>query len=215
MMGGGGEGGQLHIEPFVHIEREEEEKEEGGEKMNNVDEGNLGAHAQTEMGKVKLLEPEETPAREVLNGDNVIKASKTIDEALNEIDDSYWKAQQSKENQTKLENRSESTSQFQDNAIVSEKQSEANKLTMNNSAARKLSENKSESHKVLPPIPWADHNHEAVNRTVKLIKQKNKELKIGDDLESPALERAKREGIPVFLDNKGLEKHQLSPIKPQ
>ena len=211
MMGGGGEGGQLHIEPFVHIEREENEEE--GEKMNNVDEGNLGAHAQTEMGK--LLQPEETPAREVLDGDSVIKASKTIDEALNEIDDSYWKAQQSKENQTKLENRSESTSQFQDNALVSEKHSEANKLTMNNSAARKLSENKSESHKVLPPIPWADHNHEAVNRTVKLIKQKNKELKIGDDLESPALERAKREGIPVFLDNKGLEKHQVSPIKPQ
>ena len=47
MMGGGGEGGQLHIEPFVHIEREENEEE--GEKMNNVDEGNLGAHAQTEM----------------------------------------------------------------------------------------------------------------------------------------------------------------------
>ena len=213
MMGGGGEGGQLHIEPFVHIEREENEEE--GEKMNNVDEGNLGAHAQTEMGKVTLLQPEETPAREVLDGDNVIKASKTIDEALNEIDDSYWKAQQSKENQTKLENRSESTSQFQDNAIVSEKHSEANKLTMNNSAAKKLSENKSESHKVLPPIPWADHNHEAVNRTVKLIKQKNKELKIGDDLESPALERVKREGMPVFLDNKGLEKHQLSRIKLQ
>ena len=122
MMGGGGEGGQLHIEPFVHIEREE--KEEGGEKMNNVDEGNLGAHAQTEMGKVKLLQPDETPAREVLDGDSVIKASKTIDEALNEIDDSYWKDQQSKENQTKLENRSASTSQFQDNALVSEKHSE-------------------------------------------------------------------------------------------
>ena len=69
-MGGGGEGGQLHIEPFVHIEREENEEE--GEKMNNVDEGNLGAHAQTEMGKVTLLKPEETPAREVLDGENVM-----------------------------------------------------------------------------------------------------------------------------------------------
>ena len=60
-------------------------------------------------------------------GGKVIKASKTIDEALNEIDDSYGKHRQSKEN-----NQQESTT----NAVIRENRSELKKAAKNHSDAR-------------------------------------------------------------------------------
>jgi len=182
------EGGELHLEPFVHIQREEEDGE-GAESHNTttsnedriqvLDEGNssVQAHPETKTGEGELSQ-----------GANVIQASKTIDEALNEIDDSYVKHQQSKENETK--DQPEPTTQNE--TVIRENHSELNKVTQNHSDARMPSENQN-------PNPWVDHSHEAVNRTVSLMKEKNKKLK----LEEPALDRVKREGIPIFLESKG------------
>ena len=184
------EGGELHLEPFVHIQREEEDGE-GAESHNTttsnedriqvLDEGNssVQAHPETKTGEGELSQ-----------GANVIQASKTIDEALNEIDDSYVKHQQSKENETK--DQPEPTTQNE--TVIRENHSELNKVTQNHSDARMPSENQN-------PNPWVDHSHEAVNRTVSLMKEKNKKLK----LEEPALDRVKREGIPIFLESKGFQ----------
>ena len=183
------EGGELHLEPFVHIQREEEDGE-GAESHNTttsnedriqvLDEGNssVQAHPETKTGEGELSQ-----------GANVIQASKTIDEALNEIDDSYVKHQQSKENETK--DQPEPTTQNE--TVIRENDSELNKVPKNHSDAnRPASQN---------PNPWVEHSHEAVNRTVSLMKEKNKKLK----LEEPALDRVKREGIPIFLESKGFQ----------
>ena len=182
------EGGELHLEPFVHIQREDED-DEGAESHNTttsveriqvLDEGNSSAQAHSET---------KTGEGELSQGANVIQASKTIDEALNEIDDSYVKHQQSKENETK--DQPEPTTQNE--TVIRENDSELNKVPKNHSDAnRPASQN---------PNPWVEHSHEAVNRTVSLMKEKNKKLK----LEEPALDRVKREGIPIFLESKGFQ----------
>ena len=200
------EGEELHLQPFVHIQREDED-DEGAERQNTttkverinlLDEGTPGtveAHPETEMGELS----EEA---------NVIKASKTIDEALNEIDDSYWKHQQSKEEE-RTEEQPESTTQKQ--TLVGENQPEVKKGTKKNLDARKPDSEKqpAATQKLINPNPWAEHSHEAVNKTVSLLKEKNKKLKIEkgvEDIEYPALERVKREGVPIFLDGKGFQK---------
>ena len=179
------EGGELHLEPFVHIQREDElEDGEGAERQNitiNVERMLVEA---TEMGEGKLAQDQKIEGGEEAN---VIKASKTIDEALNEIDDSYWK--------TRVEDQK-----------VRENHSEITKVKTYDSEARKPSESqaaiKNAGEKMINPNPWADHSHEAVNRTVRLIKEKNKESKIE---EPPAIDRVKREGIPMFLESKGFQ----------
>ena len=196
----------MHLQPFVHIQREDED-DEGAERQNTttkverinlLDEGTPGtveAHPETDIGELS----EEA---------NVIKASKTIDEALNEIGDSYWKQQQSKEEERK-EEQPESTTQKQ--TLVGENQPEVKKGTRKNLDVRKPDSEKqpAASQKLINPNPWAEHSHEAVNKTVSLMKEKNKKLKIEkgvEDIEYPALERVKREGVPIFLDGKGFQK---------
>ena len=180
------EGGELHLEPFVHIQREDElEDGEGSEKQNMAINVERMLDEATEMGEGKLAQGEKIEGGEEAH---MIKASKTIDEALNEIDDSYWK--------TRVEHQK-----------IRENHSEIAKVKTYDSEARKPSESqaaiKNAGEKMISPNPWADHSHEAVNRSVRLIKEKNKESKIE---EPPALDRVKREGIPMFLDGKGLQK---------
>ena len=182
-----GEGGELNLEPFVHIQREDElEDGEGAERQNitiNVERMLVEA---TEMGEGKLAQDQKIEGGEEAN---VIKASKTIDEALNEIDNSYWK--------TRVEDQK-----------VRENHSEIAKVKTYDSEARKPSDSQAAinnaADKMINPNPWADHSHEAVNRTVRLIKEKNKESKIE---EPPAIDRVKREGIPMFLESKGFQKN--------
>ena len=199
-----GEEEKLQLEPFVHIQRDDDGEDEGAEsqnKTNHVDErilllnaGNSSVQAdpETKMGGEGELSEEA----------KVIKASKTIDEALNEVDDSYWKHQQSKDNETK--DKPELATQNQ--TAIGENHSEVNEVTKNHSDARKPSEKQSASQNT---NLWEDHSHEAVNRTVSLIKEKNKKLKIErgvEEVEDPARVRVKREGIPIFLESKGFQK---------
>ena len=205
------EGGELYLEPFVHIQREDEnvhiQREDENVHIRREDEYGEGAESHnittTVDGRRQLLDEgtssvEAHPEPKMLElseeGGKVIKASKTIDEALNEIDDSYGKHRQSKEN-----NQPESTTE----TFIRENRSELKKAAKNHSDARNPG---SEKQSTTSQIPWAEHSHGAVNRTVSLIKEKNKKSKIPQGVEDPALERVKREGVPLFLDSKGFQK---------
>lgn len=170
------EGGELQLEPFLHIQREadedddeviqreaDEEEDEGGERQNMTSNVERMLDEATEMREGKLAEGEKIEGGEEAN---VIKASKTIDEALNEIDDSYWKRRVGDQKET----------------LIREKYSETNEVTTNHSEARNSYENqpaiKNAGEKMTKTNPWSDHSHEEVNRTMRLIKEKNKASKI-------------------------------------
>ena len=89
------------IEPYVHIQREEENGETGEDvvlldlgETQVLDEG-FDVHADPREG---TLQDDEIDAASNNTGTEIdeIVALKTIDESLNEIEDSYWKRQQTK-----------------------------------------------------------------------------------------------------------------------
>ena len=204
------------IEPYVHIEREQENGETGeGESLLDMgetqvlDEG-FDVHAGLMEGTLQDYEID-AAINNTGTDINEIHALKTIDESLNEIEDSNWKRQHTNENKTKSGDEYQGKTEAQNQTVLRESFSE----TEHNSPKRTPEMwNQNHSKSIISTNP--DHGYEALDKSVKEkkkedldqsmreIKEKNKELNIGDIDPSP-LERVKRDGgVPVFLDNKGL-----------
>ena len=201
------------IEPYVHIEREEE----NGETSEGVVLLDLGETQVLDEGFYSQADPKEGTLQDyeidaaINNTGTEIYALKTIDESFNEIEDSYWKRQHTNENKTKSGDEYQGKTETQNQTVLRESFSETE---YNSKEQTSEMWNQNHSKSIISTNP--DHGHEALDQSVKEkkkedldqsmreIKEKNKELNIGDIDPSP-LERVKRDGgVPVFLDNKGL-----------
>ena len=204
------------IEPYVHIEREQENGETGEDvvlldlgETQVLDEG-FDVHAGAMEG---TLQDYEIDAAINNTGTEIdeIDALKTIDESLNEIEDSYWKRQHNNENKTKSGDEYQGKTETQNQTVFRESFS-GTEYNSKEQTSEMWNQNHSKS--IISTNP--DHGYEALDQSVKekkmedldqsmrVIKAKNKEMNIGD-IDPSALERVKRDGgVPVFLDTKGL-----------
>ena len=214
------------IEPYVHIQREEENGETGegvvlldlGETQ-VLDEG-FDVHADPKEGTLQDYEIDaaiNNTGTEI----NEIEALKTIDESLNEIEDSYWKRQHTNENKTKSGDEYQGKTETQNQTVLRESFSEAE---YNSQKQTPEMWNQNHSKSIISTSP--DHSHEALDKrfkekkkedldqSMRVIKKKNKEMNIGD-IDPSALERVKRDGgVPVILDTKGLRSSTNNNILP-
>ena len=201
------------IEPYVHIEREQESGETGeGESLLDLgetqvlDEG-FDVHAGLMEGTLQDYEIDAA----INNTGTEIYALKTIDESFNEIEDSYWKRQHTNENKKKSGDEYQEKTETQNQTVLRESFSETE---YNSKEQTSEMWNQNHSKSIISTNP--DHGHEALDKSVKdkkkedldqsmrVIKEMNKEVYIGD-IDPSALERVKRDGgVPVFLDTEGL-----------
>ena len=204
------------IEPYVHIEREQENGETGeGESLLDLGETQVldeGFYSQADPKEGTLQDYEIDAAINNTGTEiNEIYALKTIDESLNEIEDSYWKRQHTNENKTKSGDEYQGKTETQNQTVLRESFSETE---YNSKEQTSEMWNQNHSKSIISTNP--DHGHEALDKNVKemkkedldqsmrVIKEMNKEMNIGD-IDPSALERVKRDGgVPVFLDTKGL-----------
>ena len=204
------------IEPYVHIEREQENGETGeGESLLDLGETQVLDEGFDVHADIKEGTPQDYDIDAAINNTgteiNEIDALKTIDESLNEIEDSYWKRQHNNENKTKSGDEYQGKTETQNQTVFRESFS-GTEYNSKEQTSEMWNQNHSKS--IISTSP--DHGHEALDQDVKekkkedldqsmrVIKKKNKEMNIGD-IDPSVLERVKRDGgVPVFLDTKGL-----------
>ena len=204
------------IEPYVHIEREQENGETGeGESLLDLGETQVLDEGFDVHADIKEGTPQDYDIDAAINNTgteiNEIDALKTIDESLNEIEDSYWKRQHNNENKTKSGDEYQGKTETQNQTVFRESFS-GTEYNSKEQTSEMWNQNHSKS--IISTNP--DRRHEALDQSVKekkkedldqsmrVIKKKNKEMNIGD-IDPSVLERVKRDGgVPVFLDTKGL-----------